>query len=94
MSRLSSHTVCVLGGSHAALPSSTNFEEFSRLAAAPRRPSTDRMYDDMWLSFAHWATGQGIDLLGPTAAQIAAFLHYLFDTQGLPLSLSKDTGPA
>ena len=32
---------------------------------------------------APWAAGQGIDLLGPTAAQIAAFLYYLFDTQGL-----------
>ena len=41
------------------------------------------MYDDRWLCFAHWAAGQGIDLLGPTAAQIAAFLYYLFDTHGL-----------
>ena len=49
------------------------------LAAAPRRPSTNRA----WLRFTHWATGQGTDLLGPTAAQIAAFLYYLFDTQGL-----------
>ena len=32
---------------------------------------------------AHWAAGQGIDMLGPTAAQIAAFLYYLFDTHGL-----------
>ena len=44
-------------------------EEVSRLAAAPRRPSTN-----MWLPLAHSATGQGIDPLGPTAAQIAAFL--------------------
>ena len=42
------------------------------------------MYYDSWLCFVHWATGQGIDLLGPTAAQIAAFLFYLFDTHGLP----------
>ena len=41
------------------------------------------MYDDRWLRFADWATGQGIDHLGPKAAQIAAFLYYLFDTQGL-----------
>ena len=41
---------------------------FSRLAAAPRRPSTNRMYDDRWLRFANWATGQGFDPLGPTAA--------------------------
>ena len=32
---------------------------------------------------AHLAAGQGIDPLGATAAQIAAFLHYLFDTYGL-----------
>ena len=59
------------------------FEEVSRLAAAPRRPSTNRVYDDRWLRFAHWAAGQGIDPLGPTTAQIAAFLYYLFDNQGL-----------
>ena len=41
------------------------------------------MYDNRWLCFTHWAAGQGIDLLGPTAAQIAAFLYYLFHTQGL-----------
>ena len=58
-------------------------KEVSRLAAAPRRPSTKRMYDDRWLSFSHWATGQGIEPLGPTAAQIAAFLYYLFDTHNL-----------
>ena len=32
------------------------------------------MYDDRWLCFTHWAAGQGIDPLYPTAAQIAAFL--------------------
>ena len=58
-------------------------KEVSRLAAAHRIPSTNTMYDDRWLRFAHWARGQGIDLLGPTAAQIAAFLYYLFDTHGL-----------
>ena len=54
--------------------------EFSKLAAAPRRPSTNRMYDDRWLRFGNWATGQGFDPLGPTAAQIATFLYDLFDT--------------
>ena len=83
MSQMASRTVCLLGGSHAALPSSRIFEEFSIFTAAPGRPSTDRMYGDRWLRFAHWATGQVIDLFGPTAAQIAAFLYYLFDTQGL-----------
>ena len=58
-------------------------KEVSRLAAAPRRPSTNRMYNDRWLHFAPWAAGQRIDPLGPTAAQIAAFLYYLFDTHGL-----------
>ena len=58
--------------------------EVSRLAAAPRRPSTNKMYDDRWLRFANWPIGQGFDLLGPTAAaQIAAFLYDLFDTLGL-----------
>ena len=58
-------------------------KEVSRLAAAPRRPSTNRMYDDRWLCFANWATGKRFDPLGPTAAQIAAFLYELFDTHGL-----------
>ena len=83
MSRIASCTVCILGGSHAALPSSRIFEEVSRLMAAPRRPSTNRVYDDRWLCFAHRDLGQGIDKLGPTAAQIAVFLYCLFDTQGL-----------
>ena len=48
-------------------------DEVSRLAAAPRRPSTDRMYDDRWLCFSRWAAGQGFDPLDPTAAQIASF---------------------
>ena len=63
-------------------------DEGSRLAAAPRRPSTkrpstNRMYDDRWLRFARWAAGQGFDPLDPTAAQIASFLFDLFDTHGL-----------
>ena len=76
-------TVCMLEGSHATLPNSGIFEEVSRLVATPRRPSTYRVYNDRWLHFAHWAAGQGIDPLGPTAAQIATFLYYLFDNQGL-----------
>ena len=83
MSQMASRTICMLGGSHAALPSSRIFEQVSRLAAAPRRPSANIVFDDRWLHFAHWAAGQGFDLLGPTAAQIDAFLYYLFDTQGL-----------
>ena len=63
-------------------------KEGSRLTAAPRKPFTNRMYDDRWLLFAHWAAGQGMDPLGPTAAQIAAFLYYLFDTHHLsPLTI-------
>ena len=54
------------------------FSEVSRLAVAPRRPSTNRMYEDRWLCFTHWAAEQGFDLLSPT--QIAAFLYSLFDT--------------
>ena len=58
-------------------------DEVSRLAAAPRRPSTNRMYDDRWCRFARWAAGQGVDPLNPTAAQVASFLFDLFDTHGL-----------
>ena len=58
-------------------------KEVSRFVAAPKTPSTNRMYDDRWLCFAHWAAGQGNDPLGPIAVQIAAFLGYLFDTHGL-----------
>ena len=53
-------------------------DEVSRLAAAPRRPSTNRMYDDRWCRFTRWAAGQGVDPLNPTAAQVASFLFDLF----------------
>ena len=59
-------------------------KEVFRLTAAPRRPSPNRIYHDRWLRFTNWAAGQGIDSLGPTAAQIAAFLYYLFATHSLP----------
>ena len=58
-------------------------DEVSRLAAAPRRPSTNRMYDDRWGRFTRWAAGQGVGPLNPTAAQVASFLFDLFDTHGL-----------
>ena len=48
-------------------------DEVSRLAAAPKRPSTNRKCDDRWLRFARWAAGQGFDPLDPSAAQIAFF---------------------
>ena len=51
--------------------------EVSRLATAPRRPSISGMYTYRWLRFANWATGHGFDPLGPTAAQITAFLYEL-----------------
>ena len=87
---MASRTVCMLGGSHATLPNSRIFEEVSRLVAAPRRPSTNRVYDDRWLRYTHCATGQGIYPLLPTAAQIATFLYYLFDNQGLtPKSIKR-----
>ena len=34
-------------------------DEVSRLAAAPRRPSTNRMYNDRWRRFTRRAAGQG-----------------------------------
>ena len=80
---MASCTVCMLGGSHAALPSSRIFEEVSRLTAAPRRFSTNSVYDDRWLRFAHLTADQGINPFFHTAAQRAAFLYYLFDAQGL-----------
>ena len=58
-------------------------DEVSRLVAAPRRPSTNRMYDDRWCRFVRWAAGQGFDPLDPKAAQIASFLFDLFNTHGL-----------
>ena len=64
-------------------------KEVTILSAVPRRPSINRMYDDRWLRFAHWVAGQGIDPLCPIAAQIAAFLYYLFDTHGLSSQTSK-----
>ena len=64
-------------------------DEVSRLAAAPRRPSTNRMYDDRWFRFTRWAAGQGFDPLIPSAAQIASFLYSLFDT-GLSPQTIKD----
>ena len=51
-------------------------DEVSRLAAAPKRPSTNHMYDDRWLRFARWAAGQGFDPLDPTAAQIKKKPHF------------------
>ena len=64
-------------------------DKVSRLAAVPRRPSTNRMYNDRWLRFARWAAGQGFDPLDPTAAQIASFLFIRFDTHGLSLQTVK-----
>ena len=58
-------------------------DKVSRLAASPRRPSTNRMYDDRWRRFTRWAAAQGFDPLDPTAAQIASFLFDLFDKHGL-----------
>ena len=64
-------------------------EEVFRLPAAPRRPSTNSMYDNRWLPFTQLAAGQGIDPLGPTAAQIATFLYSLFDTHDLSSQIIK-----
>ena len=69
-------------------------EEVSRLAAAPRRLSTNCMYDDRWLCFTHWAAELGFDPLSPTAAQIVAFLYSLFYTNGLSPQTIKGTSLA
>ena len=60
-------------------------EEVSRLAKVPRRASINRMYEDRWLQ---WASEQGFDPLGPTAAQIASF-YSLFDSHGLSSQMIK-----
>ena len=64
-------------------------DEVSRLVTAPRRPSTNCMYDDWWLHFTHWAARKGFDLLNPTAAQIATFCTLFLIHMGYPLKLSK-----
>ena len=55
-------------------------DEVSRLAAAPRRPSTTHMYNDRWLCFTHWAAREGFEPLSPTAAQITAFSTHMAPT--------------
>ena len=40
-------------------------DEVSRLAEAPRRPSTNHMYDDRWLRFTHWAARKNMIRLIP-----------------------------
>ena len=52
MSRAESRTICTHGGSHVNYKAAGFSDEVSRPAAAPRRPSTNRMYDDRWLRFA------------------------------------------
>ena len=65
-------------------------EEVSRLVAAPRRPSGNRITTiGGFTSLNGLAAGQGIDPLGPTAAQIATFLSSLFETHGLSPQINK-----
>ena len=83
---MASHTICSSAHMEALIEhyQAEFSKEVSRLTAAcTRRPSTNRMYDDRWLHFAHWAARQGIEPLVPTAAQKDDFLHYLLDTHGL-----------
>ena len=47
------------------------------------------MYEEWWLHFAGWATKQGIDSLGPTATQVAAFLLSLCTDYGLASQVVK-----
>ena len=76
-----SGTICMHEGLVQHYQAAGLSSEVSKLAAAPGRPSTNGMYEDRWLRFSNWATG--VDPLGPTAAQIAAFLYELFATRGL-----------
>ena len=82
-SRTGSRTICTHGALMQHFQTAGFSEEVSRLPAAPRRPSTNNMYDDSWLRFVPCPGEQGFDPLSFTAAQIATFFHYLFDSHGL-----------
>jgi hypothetical protein len=57
--------------------------EVASIAAAPRRSSTNRLYDSRWRIFTTWAEEQGINPFDPTAPQLARFLHHLCTVKGL-----------
>ena len=67
--------------------------EVSRLAAAPRRRSTNSMYDDKWLLFAGWAAKQGTDPLGNTTADVTSSLFSLVETHHLSPQTFKGYQP-
>ena len=67
-------------------------DKVSRLAAAPRRSSANCMYDDRWLRFTHWASGEGFNPLSSTAAQVATFLYSLLTPMVYRHKLSEATG--
>ena len=48
------------------------------------------MNQEWWLHVAGWATEQGIDSLGPTAAHVAAFLFSLCRDYGMVPPALKD----
>ena len=50
------------------------------------------MYDDRWLRFAHWATGQAINPMVPQLLNSHLSVD-LFVTHGLSPQTVKDTGP-
>ena len=75
--------------------SSTKQQDFQKRSLGLQQHLKDLQqteYTAIWLDFSHWSAGQekGIDLLGPKAAPIAAFLYSSF----CHLKLSKATGPA
>jgi hypothetical protein len=51
--------------------------EVASIAAAPRRSSTNRLYDGRWRIFTSCAEEHGILPFNPTAPQLARFLHHL-----------------
>ena len=65
--------------------------EFSKRSLDFRQPleQRDPQQTECTMTGDHRAAGQGIDPLGPTAAEIVVFLYYLFDTQGLSPQSSK-----
>jgi hypothetical protein len=57
--------------------------EVASIAAAPRRSSTNRLYDGRWRIFTSWAEEHGISPFNPIAPQLAKFLHYLCTVKGI-----------
>jgi hypothetical protein len=66
-------------------------EEVASIAAAPRRASTNRLYDGRWRIISEWAHDNGVYSFNPTAPQLANFLHFLWSVKELdPRTIKGD----